>query len=145
MQSFAAKKGRWEASVYGSANGLVPLLLRPHPALTILETTVRGAVEAGVALRRTKSAIAGEQSEGLGQTTTTGGVPQSGPCAQPSALIKPQETVEKKRQRKGPLTGTPVSPRHDAPLCGPAPLLRSPLPQISIILRHSPLLAWPPK
>lgn len=108
---------------------------------------MRGAVEAAVALYRTKSAIAGKQSESVGQTTTTGGVPQSGPCVQPSKLIKPQEMVGgggKECHRKEPLTGTPVSPRHDAPLCGPAPLPQPPLPQISIILRHGPLLAWPP-
>lgn len=93
-------------------------------------------MEAGAELSATKSAIAGKQSESFGQTTTTAGVPQSGPCVQPSKLITTQETVEKKCQRRGPLTGTPVSPRHDAPLCGPAPLLRSPLPQISIILQQ---------
>lgn len=92
----------------------------PHPALTILETTVRGVVVAAVALYRTKSAIAGKQCESVGQTTTTGGVPQSGPCVPTSKLIKPQETVgggtKKECHRKEPLTGTPVSPRHDAVL-----------------------------
>lgn len=80
IQSSAAKKRRWEVTVYRGVNGLVPLLLCPRPALTILETTVRGAVEAAVPLNRTKSAIAGKPSESFGQTTTTGGVPQSGPC-----------------------------------------------------------------
>lgn len=47
----------------------------------------------------TKSAIAGKQSVSFGQTTATGGLLQSSPCAQPSKVMKLQEKEKKKKHR----------------------------------------------
>lgn len=60
--------------------------------------------------RSTKSAIAGKQSDSFGQTTATGGVPQSSPCVQPSKLIKLQEMEKKNVAQKRASNRDPCVP-----------------------------------
>jgi len=56
MQSFKVQKEIWEVTGYASVNGWVSLLRCLQPALTILETTTKGATAVD---KSTKSAIAG--------------------------------------------------------------------------------------
>lgn len=55
------------------------------------EATAAIAVDKG-----TKSVIAGKKSDSSGRTTATGGLLQSGPCAQPSKSTRLQEKRKKK-------------------------------------------------
>lgn len=69
-----------------------------QPPFTILETTAKRATAAVAVDKGTKSAIAGKQSVSFGQTTATGGLLQSSPCARPSKLMRLQEKKKKKKQ-----------------------------------------------
>lgn len=60
------------------------------------EVTAAVAVDKG-----TKSVIAGKKSDSSGQTTATGGLLQSGPCAQPSKSMRLQEKKKKVPHRSG--------------------------------------------
>lgn len=65
------------------------------------EVTAAVAVDKG-----TKSVIAGKKSDSSGQTTATGGLLQSGPCAQPSKSMRLQEKKKKSATQKRFRQGT---------------------------------------
>lgn len=137
MQSFTEQgKKRLKATSYNSINGSVPLLRCLQPPLTILETTAKGATAVVAVDTGTKSLIAGKQSVSFGQTTATGGLLQSSPCAQPSKPTRLQGKKKNKRHTEGAQTGTLVSLQHDVCRCGPALLFQS--PQHSLILQYNP-------
>lgn len=96
----------------------------------------RGAAVVAVD-KATKSAIAGRQSVSFGQTTATGGLLQSSPCAQPSKPMRLQEKKKNKRHTERAHTGSLVSLQHDVCHCGPALMDQSPLPQQCLILQYS--------
>lgn len=84
------------------------------------EVTAAVAVDKGA-----KSVIAGKKSDSSGQTTATGGLLQSRPCAQPSKSMRLQEKEKKKCHTEAVQTGNLVYPQHDACCCGPALLVQS--------------------
>lgn len=88
----------WEVNSYTSIEGSAPLMRCLQPPFTILETTAKRATAAGAVDKGAKSAIAGKQSVSFGQTTATGGLLQSSPCARPSKLMRLQEKKKKKKQ-----------------------------------------------
>lgn len=137
-QSFREQKQVTKSKTdYTSSNDSVPLLCCLQSPLTILGTTVKGATAVVPMERGAKSAIAGKKSDSSGQTTATGGLLQSSPCAQPSKSMRLQEKKKKSATQKGLKTGSLVSLQHDVCCCGPASLVQSPLPQHSLIHQYS--------